>query len=161
MFGIRFWSLSVFYTLGAALVIGVPTVLIPNALFVRMTPTSPLDYVIWAISILLLGPLLALTTLYPMSAQGASRLAGTGPWRAYGGGLLSFFSVGCPICNKVVVLLLGVSGAMTFFDPLRPLLGVAAMSLLGVTLFLRIRVLRHGCPVPLSTSAASPQEDLP
>lgn len=161
MFGIRFWGLSVLYTLGAALFIGVPTVLIPNPLFVRMTPTSPLDYAILTISILLLGPLLALATLYPVSAPGASRLAGTGPWRAYGGGLLSFLSVGCPVCNKVVVLLLGFSGAMTFFNPLRPWLGGAAMSLLGITLFLRIRVLRHGCPVPLNTSAASPPEDLP
>jgi hypothetical protein len=160
MFGIRFWSLSVLYTLGAALFIGVPTVLIPNPLFVRMTPTSPLDYAIWAISILLLGPLLALATLYPMSGQRASRLAGTGTRRAFGGGILSFLSVGCPVCNKVVVLLLGFSGAMTFFNPLRPFLGIAAISLLGVTLFLRIRVLQHGCPVPLSTSAVLPQEDL-
>ena len=39
---------------------------------------------------------------------------------------LSFFSVGCPICNKLVVFLLGIGGAMTFFNPLRPFLGIAS-----------------------------------
>lgn len=161
MLGIRFWSLSALYTLAAALFIGVPTVLIPNPFFVRVVPTSPLDYTIWAISILLIGPLLALATLYPMSAQGSSRLAGKGTGRAFGGWILSFLSVGCPVCNKVVVLLLGFSGAMTFFAPLQPLLGIASISMLGVTLFLRIRVLRYGCPVPLGKSAALPQKNLP
>jgi len=48
----------------------------------------------------------------------------------------SFFSVGCPVCNKLVVLLLGIGGAMTFFNPLLPFLGMASIVLLGVTLFL-------------------------
>ena len=63
--------------------------------------------------------------------------------------LLSLFSVGCPICNKAVVFLLGVSGAMTLFNPLRPFLGVAAVVLLATTLFLRVRTLRVGCTLPL------------
>ena len=157
MFGIRFWGLSALYALVAALIIGVPTVLIPNSLFGRMTPTSPLDYVIWLSSILLLGPLLALATLYPMSVQVSSQ-ARTGIWRAYGGGLLSFFSVGCPVCNKLVVLLLGFSGAMTFFNPLRPFLGLAAITVLAGTLVLRVRVLRQGCSV---RAVASPEANAP
>jgi hypothetical protein len=32
---------------------------------------------------------------------------------ALAGGVLSFLGVGCPICNKIVELLLGISGAFT------------------------------------------------
>src|SRR5712691_2390393 len=151
MFGFRFWSLSALYTAGSALLLGIPTLLIPNHLFSRIVPTSPQDYVIWIISALLLGPLLALMTLYPMPsgkvAQGKGSLAGSG--RTFGGALLSFFSIGCPVCNKVVVLLLGVGGAMTIFNPLRPFLGLASVALLSVTLFLRLRALRYGCSLPV------------
>jgi len=146
MFGWRFWSLSALYALGAALLIGIPTVLIPNAFFVRMTPSGTLDYSIWLLSALLIGPLLALATLYPTPPQQPKERTGT--LRTLFGFLLSFFSVGCPICNKIVVLLLGMSGAMTLFDPLRPLLGLAALLLLATTLYLRIRVLRLGCRLP-------------
>src|SRR5215472_8314492 len=150
MFGFRFWSLSALYTAGSALLLGIPTRLVPTPLFSRIVPISPQDYVIWIISALLLGPLLALMTLYPMPSQtaapGKRSLAGSG--RAFGGALLSFFSVGCPVCNKVVVLLLGLGGAMTIFNPLRPFLGLASIALLGVTLFLRVRVVRYGCRLP-------------
>jgi hypothetical protein len=150
MFGFRFWSLSALYAAGSALLLGIPTLLIPNPLFSRVVPTSPQDYVIWIVSVLLLGPELSLMTLYPMpsrkAAQGKGPLLGSG--RAFAGTLLSFFSVGCPVCNKVVVLLLGVGGAMTIFNPLRPFLGLASIVLLGVTLFLRVRVVWYGCRLP-------------
>ncbi len=156
MFGFRFWSLSALYTAGSALLLGVPTLLIPNHLFSRTVPTSLQDYVIWIVSALLLGPLLALMTLYPMpspkAALGKRSMAGSG--RAFGGAVLSFFSVGCPVCNKVVVLLLGLGGAMTIFNPLRPLLGLASIVLLGVTLFLRVRVVRYGCSLPPQKTVA-------
>src|SRR5437879_1415367 len=101
MFGFRFWGFSALYTLGAALLIGIPTVLIPNGFFIRMTPTSPQDYVIWAISVTFIGPVMALATLYPTTGRSSRSGTGTGP--ALAGTFLSFFSVGCPICNKLVV----------------------------------------------------------
>jgi len=156
MFGLRFWSLSALYTAGSALLLGVPTRLVPNPLFSRIVPTGPQDYVIWIVSALLLGPLLAVMTLYPMpslkTAPEKRSIAGTG--RAFGGALLSFFSVGCPVCNKVVVLLLGLGGAMTIFNPLRPFLGLASIVLLGVTLYLRVRVVRYGCRLPTQKTVA-------
>jgi hypothetical protein len=150
MFGFRFWSLSTLYTAASALLLGIPTKLVPTPLFSRMVPTSPQDYVIWMISALLLGPLLSLMTLYPMPTQKVAQekrsLSGSG--RAFAGTLLSFFSVGCPVCNKVVVLLLGLGGAMTIFNPLRPFLGLASIALLSITLFLRLRAVRYGCSLP-------------
>ncbi len=121
-----------------------------------LVPTSLQDYVIWIISALLLGPLLALMTLYPMPSQKAAlgKRSLTGSGRAFGGALLSFFSIGCPVCNKVVVLLLGLGGAMTIFNPLRPFLGLASIVLLSVTLFLRLRVVRYGCRLPTQKMVA-------
>ena len=148
MFGLRFWGLSVLYTFGAALLIGIPTVLIPTIFFKRMTPTNSQDYVIWGISVILIGAVMALATLYPMANSSIS--SDGGGKRAVVATLLSFFSVGCPICNKLVVFLFGLSGAMTFFNPIRPFLGVASIILLGGTLLLRIRVLRYGCPVNIT-----------
>ncbi len=117
----------------------------PSTFFIRMTPTSAQDYVIWGISAVLIGMISALAWLYPTRTS----QDGTGTGRALFGTFLSFLSVGCPICNKLVVLLLGLSGAMTFFNPLRPFLGIASIVLLGVTLFLRVRVVRSGCPTTM------------
>lgn len=143
MFGLRFWGLSAVCALGTALLIGIPTVLIPNTLFVRMTPTSPRDYSIWGLTVLLIAPLLALASLSPVSERRETlRAVGTGSGRTFAGGVLSFLAVGCPICNKIIVLLLGVTGAMTYFDPIRPLLGVASLLILSGTLLLRVRALR-------------------
>lgn len=151
----RFWLVAALYTLGAALFIGLPTRLIPNSFFMRMTPTSPRDYVIWGITVALFGPTLALSTLYPAaSLRETWRQLGSGDLRAMAGALLSFFSVGCPVCNKLVVLALGVSGAMSIFDPLRPFLGVAAILTLGLTLYLRLRSLRYGCALPTQSAGA-------
>jgi len=55
------------------------------------------------------------------------------------GGLLAFFAVGCPICNKVVVIALGTSGALTWFAPVQPYLGVVALGLLAWALRVRLR----------------------
>src|SRR5260370_33916057 len=128
VFGFRFWGISALYGLGSALLLGIPTVLIPTYLFSRTVPTSPGDSLIWIASALLLGPLLALVTLYPMSSPSTSSTQrSSGGLRALAGSVLSFLSIGCPVCNKVIVLLFGISGAMTVFNPLRPFLGLASL----------------------------------
>jgi len=148
MFTIRFWFFSLLFALGAALLLGIPTVLIPNPFFSRMTPTSTQDYIIWIISVILMGPVITLSALYPVANTAKHSYTGNG--RTFASTVLSFFSIGCPICNKLVVFLLGIGGAMTFFNPLRPFLGIASILLLTVTLVLRLRVLRSGCPVPIT-----------
>lgn len=56
-----------------------------------------------------------------------------------GGALLSVLAVGCPVCNKLVVLLLGVSGALSWFAPAQPLLAVLSVILLAFGLRRRLR----------------------
>lgn len=119
--------------------IGVPTAVIPNALFARMTPTRPQDYLFLTLTALLVG-LIAAT----YAAPGAGVSAG-GEGRVTGGGLLSFLAIGCPVCNKLVVLALGVGGAYRWFAPTQPFLGVASLALLGATAWMRLRALRADC----------------
>ena len=101
-----------------------------------MTPVEPEQYAFWVATSLLTGALLA-TYLEPGLRRG---LAG----QSAGAGLLGVFAVGCPICNKLVVALLGTSGALTYFAPIQPLLGAGAVALAGYGLWLRLRALRTG-----------------
>lgn len=118
----------------ATLVIGIPTLIIPNHWFSRMVPVRPQDYVILGLTVLLtalLGATYALPAACPLQE---GKLAG--------GGLLSFLAVGCPVCNKIVVLAIGMSGATSYFEPLQPLIALAGLALLGYGLHLRLRAIR-------------------
>jgi hypothetical protein len=55
------------------------------------------------------------------------------------GGLLSFFAIGCPVCNKLVLLAVGTSGAMNYFAPVQPFLAGAGVLLLACALVVRLR----------------------
>jgi hypothetical protein len=55
------------------------------------------------------------------------------------GGLLSFFAVGCPVCNKLVVIALGTVGAREWFEPIQPYLAVASIVLIAAALRARLR----------------------
>ena len=60
---------------------------------------------------------------------------------------MTFFAVGCPVCNKLVLLALGSAGAITWFQPLQPVLQALAIGLLGYALVTRLRT-AQACPVP-------------
>lgn len=119
--------------LASLLLIGIPTVLLPNAWFGRAIPPRPLDYVFLALTVALVAALAA-TYALPLTCPTRER-------SLTAGGLLAFFAVGCPVCNKLAVLALGWSGALTYFAPLQPLLGVASVALLATTLAARLRPL--------------------
>jgi hypothetical protein len=129
--GARFWLGAAAWTIVIGLATGVPTVLIDNPFFRRMTPASRWQYVSWAIAAAAGGLVLAARNLSGVNCKTERRtVAGNG---------LAFLAVGCPICNKVVVGLLGVSGALTYFAPLQPVLGVASLILLLTTLRVVLR----------------------
>lgn len=115
-----------------ALVVGVLTGVIPNPVFQRVVPVDVWNLMSLAVPAGLFGPLAA-TYLVPWSR--GCRVGG----RAGAGGVLSFLAAGCPVCNKLVVLALGVSGALTYFRPLQPLLGAISVVLLGAALWARFR----------------------
>jgi hypothetical protein len=136
---------AVSYGLGAALVttllIGIPTVLIPNPWFSRMEPVRPQDYVFLALTVMLTAILAASYALPAACPLHEGKLAA--------GGFLSFIAVGCPVCNKVVVLALGASGAMSYFAPLQPLIALVSIALLGSAIRLRYCAIRTARQVPV------------
>lgn len=132
------WLAAVAATVASLLVIGVPTGVVSTPFYHRMTPVTWWDYPVWAVSGLLAGLVAATHVRSPLAAAPGGRLF-------TGGGLLSAFAVGCPICNKIVVALLGVSGALTLWAPVQPILGLLSVGLLAVALRARLRGERS-CP---------------
>ncbi len=142
----RFWGAAAIGTLGTLLLLGIPAALIPNPVFGRQIEAEPFAYVVWVASAVLAGLLIA-DWLVP-----ADRRIGADPHRGPGGeagltvgGLVAFLAIGCPICNKIVLILLGTTGALQFFAPIQPLLGAASVVLLAVTLAWRLRARARGC----------------
>jgi hypothetical protein len=142
LWGARRWGAAVGGALVVALAIGLPTEMIPNPWFTRMMPVVWWNYPVWIATAVLAGLLLA---TYVREEQ---HLLDDRPGRRGGlGGVLAFFAVGCPVCNKLVVLALGTSGAMSWFAPVQPLLALAALALLAVALRGRLRG-QVSCAVP-------------
>jgi hypothetical protein len=142
--GVRFVALAVAGTLIIALVLGIPTAIIPNSVFDRVIAAGPANYFFWISTSVVTGTLLA-TYLLPRTVRDRAAEAGLG------GGLLAYLAIGCPLCNKVVVALLGTSGAVTIFQPIQPFLGALGLILASVALVIRLRGIRRGCRVDFST----------
>lgn len=137
--GARRWAAAVIATVLSALALGVPTDIVPNPVFGRQIPTPLWAYVAWAVTSVLAGLVLA-TYVSQVSPSGEER-------RVTIGGLLSFLAVGCPTCNKVAVIALGSSGAITWFEPVQPVLALAGIALLAYALRRRLAGER-ACAIP-------------
>jgi hypothetical protein len=75
------------------------------------------------------------------------------------GSLFGALAVGCPVCNKIVVMPMGVSGAPQWWAPLQPVLGIAGVGLLLYALHRRLRGERLCAlpPVPPSRRRCPPR----
>ncbi len=120
--------------LGWLFLSGLPTEMFDTPLFVRMTPVRWWDYPFWVAGAVLVG-LLAATYVAAPAREGADASQGE---KLFGGGLLSVFAIGCPVCNKLVVLALGSGGALAYFAPVQPILGFLSVALLGYALRARL-----------------------
>lgn len=146
---LRRWVTAAAVTAVAAFLIGVPTGVIRTSLYARMTPVLWWNYPVWAVSAILEGLLVAtyVRAGSPESSPVRTQARGSRGGRVFGAGLLSAFAVGCPVCNKLVVLAIGVSGALSYFAPIQPVLAVASIVLLGHALVRRLRS-AEACPLP-------------
>ncbi len=143
----RQWLTALVAAVAVGVVVGVPTDVIPNPVFGRPVSVTWWSYPVLAVTAVL-GGLLAAT--YVRRAEPVDEI--DRPARTGGvGGLLSFFAVGCPVCNKLVVVALGTVGARQWFEPLQPFLAAASIVLLVVALRAR---LRNATSCPLPTAAA-------
>lgn len=127
---LRHWLVAIGAGVAAALLVGLPTDVIPNPVFGRSIGVTWWSYPTLALTGVLSGLLVA-TYVNASPDDGISRKGGVG-------GLLSFFAVGCPVCNKVVLLALGTVGARRWFEPVQPYLALLSLALLAWALRARL-----------------------
>ena len=140
----------------AAVVIAVPADLIDNPIFGRPIPPKAIDYVILGVTAALIGLILAIRPEPTTATRDGDDPVGSPSDdlerqdnRTLWGGLVSFLAVGCPVCNQVVVALVGTSGALSWWAPVQPVVGLVAVGLLVYTLRLRLRTYSLvACPLP-------------
>ena len=112
----RRWVMVVVGGLLTGLLVALPTAVIPNPVFGREIGVTWWSYPV-VIATAIMGGLLIATYVRPRRSAAdpvdaaepeeldrASKLG-------MAGALVSFFAVGCPVCNKLVLLALGTSGA--------------------------------------------------
>jgi hypothetical protein len=146
----RRFTIAALAAVGTVVVIGLPTVLIPNPVFGREIPMTWWAWPTLVMAAGLSGLLMATYVREPglLGVEGDD-----GSRSGMAGGVLTFFAVGCPVCNKIVLLALGSAGAMQWFAPLQPVLAVAAVIALGWALHVRLRGERACALSPAVTTA--------
>lgn len=140
----RRWIAATAATPAAVLALGVPTALIPTPLFSRSVPPVWWNYPVLVLSALLSAMVFATyvrTQPEPLDDDATGRSLGSA------GAVLSFLAVGCPVCNKAALLLLGTSGALSYWAPLQPAVAVLSLILLAEAALRRLST-EAACPVP-------------
>lgn len=146
----RRWTVALAAAAGYVLVVGLPTDLVPNPVFGREIPPTWWSWPALLVSAVLAG-LLAAT--YVGAAEPVDTVD-PDTRRGLAGGVLTFFAVGCPVCNKLVLLALGSAGAITWFEPVQPFLQIVAVGLLLWALDTRLGTERS-CRVPATASTSA------
>ncbi len=153
----------------SALAYGLVAAIIPNPVFGRQIPPEPFAVAVWLLSAPLIGVIGATyssprgsiaSPLQVLGVGDAARAGARAPGTAPGdderatwlGGIASFgafLAIGCPVCNKLALVLLGTSGALSVWAPVQPVLGAASLALLAATAAWRLRLRATGasCPV--------------
>ena len=173
---------SLIGALAVGLLIGVATVLIPNPVFGREIPPVWWNYPVWIATSLLSGMLIATYVKPRSQSQGpgigtvqaregnearvvtaqaevaaeeskeSEAEEAKGSKLGIAGGILAWFAVGCPVCNKLALIALGYSGAIAWFAPIQPYMAIVALALTGVALVIRLAG-QIACPVSPSPGA--------
>ncbi len=152
----RRWLVAAVSGAAFVLLIGIPTDLVDTPAFARAVPPTWWAWPSLVASSALAGLLTASYVAHPEPTP-ADRRASRGGWA---GTALTFFAVGCPVCNKLALLALGTAGAMTWFAPVQPLLQMAAVVLLAWALRQRVRgeLSCPSTPVDLTVNAGAGRE---
>lgn len=158
----RFVGWAAAWSVASLVAFGVVSAIIPNPIFGRQIAPEPFAIAVWIASAPLTGLVLATYTApSPAAAPAAVPLGPTpavaplpAPAQRDGstlGALASlgaFLAIGCPVCNKVALVLLGTSGALSVWAPIQPILGGASLALLAGTLAWRMRLRARGAACP-------------
>ena len=139
----RFIAWSLAWSAVALAAFGLVSAIIPNPVFGRQVPPEPFAVWVWLASAPLMGivgatytsPARASTTAIALPL-GATKPPEERSATTLGtiGSLGTFLAIGCPVCNKIALILLGASGALTVYAPLQPMIGAASLALLVGTI---------------------------
>ena len=144
------WPRAALFTAVAAVLIAVPSDLIDTPIFGRPVEARWIDYLILAVTSALIGLVFAIRPEPASSTDLAAATERQGT-RTIWGGFVSFLAVGCPVCNQAVVALVGVGGALSWWAPVQPFVGLLAVALLIYTLRKRLNTYKlAACPIPAS-----------
>jgi len=112
----------------AAMFMGLGTVaaLWDNPFFMRMTPTGGFEIALLLLQAALAGVYVGL----PRSRCG-KRTAGVGA-------VVGFLGIACPVCNKILVLLIGGALLLEYYEPVRLYVALAGVGLLAVAIGLKL-----------------------
>lgn len=151
----RRWLVALAGAAATALLVALPTAVIPNPVFGRSVAVTWWSYPTVVVSAVLAGLLLATYVREgqvspadddePLDRTAKLGMAGT---------LVTFFAVGCPVCNKLVLLALGASGAIAWFAPIQPVLALVSVVLMAVALRQRLKG-EVACPVNLPDTSTT------
>ncbi|MCR4335151.1 MAG: hypothetical protein NUV57_01290 [archaeon] len=111
------------------IIMGTPTALVPNPFleYTRMIEATFFDYFFLATTSIMLAVLISLKLYFKSEKQiGAKEVTG---------GVAGFVAFSCPICNMLLVALLGGATIMAFIEPLRPILGMVSIVILGYLIY--------------------------
>jgi hypothetical protein len=145
---VRRWAVAAGVAAGTYLIFGLSTDVLANPVFGRSVPPTT-----WAPNVLIATAILSglLTATYvrndgPAPIRLAAAGAGTEPAAGSrtaragaAGSLLAYLAIGCPVCNKIALLLLGATGALNLFSPIQPYLGAIGIALMALALVVRLR----------------------
>jgi len=127
-------------------VIALPTAVVENPVFGREIGVTSWSVTVIVISSILTGLLTATYVKNDFSDENPRQLKIGGA-----GALLSYFAVGCPVCNKLALIALGYSGAIQYFAPIQPYLAVAGIALLAYSLRMRLNN-EYSCSIPFQST---------
>jgi hypothetical protein len=150
---VRRWVAAAMASAASLVLLGIPTAMIPNPIFARKIEAPAWTYPSLVVTAVLAGLLLA-SYVRATGRASMAALDEASPDEARSftvGGLLSFFAIGCPTCNKLVLIALGSSGAITWFEPVQPILALAGIAVLLWALRRRLEG-EVACPVPATTA---------
>lgn len=120
----RRWIVALAVAVGTTLVIALGTAMIPNPIIVRSVPTTTWAWPALIVTAVLSGLLFATYVRTGDAPEEDVNKMGLL------GGFLTFIAVGCPVCNKIALLALGYTGALQWFAPVQPFIGVFGIALL-------------------------------
>jgi peptidoglycan/LPS O-acetylase OafA/YrhL len=104
-------------------VVGSVSAVWANPFFTRMTPVGTWELAATA----MLAALAGVTSAFWVSR---CRMRAPGS-----GGIVGFLGIACPICNKVLMLIFGGPALLAWFDPVRPVLTVFGILVMGYAAF--------------------------